>query len=86
MNAEIFRDSLERHSNVCHGCFKTIYTLGTNRAVELGAPLVVTGLSRGQLFETRLVPAQFRPSLRPRRHRRGGAVGPGGSTTGSTTP
>lgn len=57
--AEIFRDSLERHSNVCHGCFKTIYTLGTHRAVELGAPLVVTGLSRGQLFETRLVPAQF---------------------------
>ena len=57
--AAIFRDSLERHSNVCHGCFKTIYTLGTNRAVELGAPLVVTGLSRGQLFETRLIPAQF---------------------------
>ena len=25
---EIFRDSLERHSNVCHGCYKTIYTLG----------------------------------------------------------
>ena len=57
--AAIFRDSLERHSNVCHGCFKTIYTLGTNRAVDLGAPLVVTGLSRGQLFETRLIPAQF---------------------------
>ena len=57
--AAIFKDSLERHSNVCHGCFKTIYTLGTNRAVELGAPLVVTGLSRGQLFETRLIPAQF---------------------------
>ncbi|NNF04243.1 MAG: amino acid adenylation domain-containing protein, partial [Rhodothermales bacterium] len=24
---EIFRDSLERYSNVCNGCFKTIYTL-----------------------------------------------------------
>ena len=57
--AEIFRDSLERHSNVCNGCYKAIYTLATNRALELGAPLVVTGLSRGQLFETRLVPAQF---------------------------
>jgi amino acid adenylation domain-containing protein len=58
----IFRDSLHRHSNVCHGCYKTIYTLATTRAVELGIPLIVTGLSRGQLFETRLIPAQFRPS------------------------
>ena len=58
MNA-IFNDSLERYSNVCNGCFKTIYTVGTNRAVELGAPLVITGLSRGQLFETRLAPQQF---------------------------
>lgn len=55
----IFRDSLDRHSNVCHGCYKTIYTLATTRAVELGIPLVVTGLSRGQLFETRLIPQQF---------------------------
>jgi len=58
MNA-IFKDSLERHSNVCHGCYKTIYTLATNRAVELGIPMIVTGLSRGQLFETRLIPQQF---------------------------
>ncbi|MEM9037198.1 MAG: amino acid adenylation domain-containing protein [Actinomycetota bacterium] len=56
---EIFRDSLERYSNVCNGCFKTIYTLAVNRAHELGAPVIVTGLSRGQFFETRLVPHQF---------------------------
>ncbi len=56
---EIFRDSLERHANVCHGCYKTIYTLATNRAAELGIPIIVTGLSRGQLFETRLIPQQF---------------------------
>ena len=56
---EIFRDSLDRYSNVCHGCYKTIYTLATNRAAEIGAPLIVTGLSRGQLFETRLIPQQF---------------------------
>ncbi|MDH3683210.1 MAG: amino acid adenylation domain-containing protein, partial [Acidimicrobiia bacterium] len=56
---EIFRDSLERHSNVCHGCYKTLYTLATDRAAELGIPLIVTGLSRGQLFETRLLPQQF---------------------------
>ncbi len=56
---DIFRDSLERHSNVCHGCYKTLYTLATTRADELGIPVIVTGLSRGQLFETRLVPQQF---------------------------
>lgn len=53
MNA-IFVDSLERHSNVCNGCFKTLYTLGARLAREKGIPLVVTGLSRGQFFETRL--------------------------------
>lgn len=55
----IFRDSLERYSNVCNGCYKTIYTLGVQVAEEVGAPLLVTGLSRGQLFETRLMPGQF---------------------------
>ncbi len=56
---EIFRDSLTRYSNVCNGCYKTIYTLATNRANELGIPVIITGLSRGQLFETRLAPQQF---------------------------
>ena len=53
MNA-IFADSLARHSNVCHGCFKTIYTLSTNLARQKGIHTIFTGLSRGQLFETRL--------------------------------
>jgi acyl carrier protein len=53
MNA-IFVDSLKRHSNVCNGCFKTLYTLGARLAREVGIPLVMTGLSRGQFFETRL--------------------------------
>jgi amino acid adenylation domain-containing protein len=56
---EIFADSLRRFSNVCNGCYKTIYTVGVNRAQELGAPLLITGLSRGQFFETRLVPGLF---------------------------
>ncbi|MDB2392314.1 AMP-binding protein [Acidimicrobiaceae bacterium] len=55
----IFRDSLVTYSDVCHGCYKTIYTLATNKAVELDIPIIVTGLSRGQLFETRLIPGQF---------------------------
>ncbi len=58
MNA-IFRDSLARFSNVCNGCFKTIYTLGMLRARELGIATVVTGLSRGQMFETRLSEEMF---------------------------
>jgi amino acid adenylation domain-containing protein len=56
---EIFADSLRRHSNVCHGCFKTIYTLSMQMAFERGIPFVVTGLSRGQFFETRLTPDLF---------------------------
>ncbi len=53
MNA-IFADSLQLFSNVCQGCFKTVYTMGMNLAHERGLRHVVTGLSRGQIFETRL--------------------------------
>jgi amino acid adenylation domain-containing protein len=56
---EIFRDSLDRYANVCQGCYKTIYTLAVARARQMGIPVVVTGLSRGQFFETRLIPHQF---------------------------
>ena len=58
MNA-IFADSLERHANVCQGCFKTIYTLSMQLARERGIPCIVTGLSRGQFFETRLTEELF---------------------------
>ena len=51
---EIFADSLSRHANVCNGCFKTMYTLSLAVARERGIPAIFTGLSRGQLFETRL--------------------------------
>lgn len=65
MNA-IFRDSLARFSNVCNGCFKTIYTLAIRRAHELRIPALVTGLSRGQMFETRLTEEMFREGrIRP---------------------
>ena len=50
----IFAESLRRFSNVCQGCFKTIYNLALNLAVERGIGAIVTGLSRGQIFETRL--------------------------------
>ena len=57
---EIFVDSLKRHSNVCQGCFKTIYTLAMNMAKEKKIPFLFTGLSRGQFFETRLTEDLFR--------------------------
>jgi acyl carrier protein len=56
---EIFVDSLKRFANVCNGCFKTIYTLATNLAHEKGIRYIVTGLSRGQFFETRLTEELF---------------------------
>ncbi|MEM8978497.1 MAG: amino acid adenylation domain-containing protein [Pseudomonadota bacterium] len=58
----IFKDSLTKHSNVCQGCFKTVYTLAMQIAAEEGIPAVVTGLSRGQFFETRLTPELFAKS------------------------
>ncbi|MEM9144400.1 MAG: phosphopantetheine-binding protein, partial [Bacteroidota bacterium] len=56
---KVFVDSLHRHKNVCNGCFKVIYTLSTQVALEKGIPFVVTGLSRGQFFETRLTEELF---------------------------
>ena len=56
---EIFVDSLHRHANVCNGCFKTIYALSTQTAYEKRIPFIVTGLSRGQFFETRLTEELF---------------------------
>ncbi|MFD0982676.1 amino acid adenylation domain-containing protein [Tropicimonas aquimaris] len=61
---EIFVDSLKRHANVCNGCFKTIYTLGLKLARDEGIPLIVTGLSRGQMFETRLTRELFETQAR----------------------
>ncbi len=58
MNA-IFVDSLKRHKNVCNGCFKAIYTLSTHIAINHQIPFIVTGLSRGQFFETRLTEELF---------------------------
>lgn len=58
MNA-IFVDSLKQFANVCNGCFKTIYTLAANLAREKGIKHIVTGLSRGQFFETRLTAEVF---------------------------
>jgi amino acid adenylation domain-containing protein len=50
----ILADSLARYSNVCNSCFKAVLTYGMREAKRRGIDRIVTGLSRGQLFETRL--------------------------------
>ncbi len=52
---EILVDSLKQYSNVCNNCFKMVYALGIKLAYEKGITHIATGLSRGQLFETRLM-------------------------------
>ena len=68
-------DSLRRHANVGDGCFKTVYTLSMSLARARGISTIVTGLSRGQLFDA---PRRHvrRPRVRPRPDRR---VGHGGA-------
>ncbi|MDH3695358.1 MAG: AMP-binding protein [Gammaproteobacteria bacterium] len=60
---EIFADSLARFCNVCNGCFKTIYTLSMQFALDRRIDTIFTGLSRGQLFETRLHDFYNRPEV-----------------------
>ncbi len=51
---DILVESLRRFSNVCNGCQKVINTMSISLAVEHGISCIVTGLSRGQSFETRV--------------------------------
>jgi amino acid adenylation domain-containing protein len=52
--AEIFVESLNNLHTVCSGCFKALTTISTRIAYEKGINMVVTGLSRGQIFDTKL--------------------------------
>jgi amino acid adenylation domain-containing protein len=51
---DILVESLRRFSNVCNGCQKVINTMSISLAVKHGISCIVTGLSRGQSFETRV--------------------------------
>lgn len=50
----IFVESLKREHSVCDGCFRALTTLSTQAAIENGIDVVITGLSRGQIFDTKL--------------------------------
>lgn len=49
----IFKESLDKFSTVCDGCFKVLTTLSTEYAVSNGINVIITGLDRGQLLETK---------------------------------
>lgn len=51
---EVFKESLRADSTVCSGCFRGLTTLSTHVALERGIRTVVTGLSRGQIYDTKL--------------------------------
>lgn len=53
MNA-VFLESLRTESTVCSGCFRGLTSISNKLAQEKGINVVITGLSRGQIFDTKL--------------------------------
>lgn len=51
---EVFAESLRADSTVCTGCFRGLTAMSTRLAEQRGIGVVVTGLSRGQIFDTKL--------------------------------
>lgn len=52
----IFSVSLQSTATVCWGCFRSLTSLGSDVARHHGIRAIVTGLSRGQIFETKVHP------------------------------
>ncbi|MGX5556800.1 amino acid adenylation domain-containing protein [Bacillus cereus] len=50
----VFVKSLKTYSNVCNGCWNAINGLGAQLAEETGCKVIISGLSRGQIFDMRL--------------------------------
>jgi amino acid adenylation domain-containing protein len=51
---DIFKESLRVDATVCDGCFRALTTLSTQLAIAEGINVVITGLSRGQMLDTKL--------------------------------
>ena len=51
---EILVESLKSDQTVCTGCFKSLTSISNRIAVDKGINVIVTGLSRGQIFDTKL--------------------------------
>lgn len=50
----VFAISLQRDGTVCSGCFRALTARSTELAIAEGIPMIVTGLSRGQIFDTKV--------------------------------
>ncbi|UED72198.1 non-ribosomal peptide synthetase [Brevibacillus sp. DP1.3A] len=50
----VFVKSLKTYSNVCNGCWNALNGLGAQLAEETGCKVIISGLSRGQIFDMRL--------------------------------
>jgi acyl-coenzyme A synthetase/AMP-(fatty) acid ligase/thioesterase domain-containing protein/acyl carrier protein len=53
-SAALLAESIRTDATVCTGCFKGITTLAAKISVDVGAPVMISGLSRGQIVETKL--------------------------------
>lgn len=51
---KVFVESLNSTHGVCHGCWNALNALAVKIAHEKGINLIISGLSRGQIFEMRL--------------------------------
>lgn len=51
---DVFLDGLNEECSVCNGCFKVLRTRSTKLAYENNIKFIVTGFSRGQIFDLRL--------------------------------
>ncbi|MGD2085228.1 MAG: amino acid adenylation domain-containing protein [Candidatus Aminicenantes bacterium] len=51
---QVFVESLKSDHNVCQGCWHALNTLAAKVAHEHGIEIVISGLSRGQIFDMRL--------------------------------
>lgn len=51
---EIFTEDLQTNCAVCYGCFLALNSFAMKIASNYGISVIVSGLSRGQIFETKL--------------------------------
>jgi len=51
---ELFLEELKIDNTVCNSCFRALTYLSTKLAYEKGINVIVTGLSRGQIIDTKL--------------------------------
>jgi tRNA(Ile)-lysidine synthase TilS/MesJ len=52
----VFSESLRNDATVCGGCFRALTARSTEMAIAEGIPVIVTGLSRGQIADTKVDP------------------------------